>query len=55
MENTNTQTRNKKSADCPCMDLNEKYAKGFNDDDLVIEDEEIDFDEMPSSSKKSKN
>lgn len=52
MDNTNTQTNNKsaKSNDCPCMDMNEKYAKGFNDDDLIIEDDEIDFADDSDSS-----
>lgn len=53
MENTNMQNQ-KEKAGCPCMEINKKYAKSFNDDDLTFE-EEIDFEEMPAPSKKNKN
>ena len=44
MENANMQNNQnpEKKAGCPCMDMN----KGFNDEDLIIEDEEeIDVEE----------
>lgn len=52
MENANMQNNQnpEKKAGCPCMDMNEKYAKGFNDEDLIIEDEEeIDVEEDNNS------
>lgn len=52
MENTNMQKNqsSEKKSGCPCMDMNKKYAKGFNDEDLIIEDdEEIDVEENNNS------
>lgn len=54
MENMNTQKnrKEKKNSSCQCMDMNEKYARGFNDD-FIYEDEELDIIEDETPKKKN--
>lgn len=50
MPNSNnnlSHNKTKKSANCPCQEMNEKYAKGFNDDDLFIEEDEYEIVDKP--------
>ncbi len=35
------------------MDMNERYAKGFNDEDLMVEEDEIDISEEAPHKKKN--
>lgn len=43
---TNTKSAsNEKKSGCPCMDMNDKYAKGFSDDDDAYVEEDITLEE----------
>lgn len=55
MERTNANAKETKKMGCPCMEMNEKYSKGFSEsskskaskkpnDTWVIEEDEIEFD-----------
>lgn len=54
MEHTSTTKKSAQKPSCPCMDMNERYAKGFNDEDLIVEEDEIDIsEEVPHKKKNS--
>lgn len=53
MEHTSTTKKSAQKPSCPCMDMNERYAKGFNDEDLIVEEDEIDISEEAPHKKKN--